>query len=130
MTPASPPEDPRVTAGFRKMDLPQAGRHAFLCLGPDCCGLTEGEAAWATLKAEIKAHGIPVLRSKAACLRVCHGGPWMVVYPEGTWYGGLTPERVRRIVHEHLAHGRPVSEWISRQQALGGPAASIAPGGK
>lgn len=129
MNPPPAPEDPRVTAGFRKMDLPAARRHAFLCLGPDCCGASEGAVAWAVLKAEIKTLGLPVLRTKAACLRVCHGGPWLVVYPEGTWYGGLTPDRVRHIVHEHLQQGRPVSAWVVRQQPLAGGAHSLPPGG-
>jgi (2Fe-2S) ferredoxin len=125
-----PPEDPRVGAGFRKMNLPAARRHAFLCLGPDCCAAAEGEAAWTLLKAEVKALDLPVLRTKAACLRVCHGGPWLVVYPEGVWYGALTAARLRHIVHEHLGCGRPVAAWIARQQPLPGGSDPIAPGGK
>jgi (2Fe-2S) ferredoxin len=53
------------------------------------------------------------MRTKAACLRICHEGPWLVVYPEGIWYGRLDGERLRRILQEHVVEGRPVTEWIA-----------------
>jgi len=70
------------------------------------------------LKHRIKEMDLPVLRTKAACLRICRGGPWLLVYPEGVWYGGVTPERCERIVKEHLGEGRVVSEWVSARHAL------------
>ena len=105
-------------AAFKAMGLDAARNHAFLCIGPDCCAVREGLEAWEALKSEIKARRLPVLRTKAACLRVCTGGPWMVVYPEGVWYGGVTPERCRRIVAEHLEGGRPIWEWIAEARPL------------
>lgn len=108
----------KIEEGFEKAGLPTAQRHAFLCIGPDCCSSTEGEAAWSTLKSRIKKLGLPVMRTKAACFRVCHGGPWLVVYPEGVWYGEVTPERAERIVSEHLGKGRPIREWVARIHPL------------
>lgn len=114
---ANPTEDP-AAAGFAKMGLATARRHVFLCLGPDCCAAEEGLASWEALKRKIAEAGVPVMRTKAACLRVCAGGPWMVVYPEGVWYGSVTAERCERIVAEHLRGGRPVAEWIARVHPL------------
>ena len=108
-----------VEAGFAKQRPENAERHVFLCTGPDCCARESGLATWDALKSAIKETGAPALRSKADCLRVCAGGPWLLVYPEGIWYGGVTPERCRRIVTEHLAAGRPVEEWIERRHPLG-----------
>jgi len=110
--------DPAITAAFAKMKLGGAGRHVFLCVGPDCCATAGGLATWEVLKARLGGLGVPALRTKAACLRVCTGGPWLVVYPEGIWYGGVTPERCERIVREHLAEGRPVAEWIAVEHPL------------
>lgn len=105
-------------AAFEKMALGSAQRHVFLCVGPECCHTDQGLATWDVLKRKISEAGVPVLRTKAACLRICRGGPWMVVYPEGVWYGGVTPERCDRIVSEHLQQGRVVEEWVAARHSL------------
>jgi (2Fe-2S) ferredoxin len=120
-------EPAAIAAGFVKMNLTSARRHAFLCTGPECCERAAGLATWEVLKAACKAAGAAALRSKADCLRVCAGGPWLVVYPEGTWYGGVTPERCERIVREHIAGGRPVAEWAVRTRPLEGGCAGDGP---
>jgi (2Fe-2S) ferredoxin len=107
-------------AAFAKMRLHEARRHAWLCVGPDCCTSAEGEASWAALKAACKATDAPALRSRAACLRVCSEGPWLLVYPEGIWYPRATPERIEQIVREHLAAGRPITDWALHAQPLRG----------
>jgi len=94
-------------------EIQASRRHLFLCLGPDCCPAPEGERIWLALKKGCHNLGIPVLRTKAACLRVCQGGPWLVVYPEGTWYGGVDEAKLDRILREHIVLGRPVKEWVS-----------------
>ncbi len=113
-------DEARSAAGFSKMGLEKARRHAFLCPGPECCEREAGLASWEALKAACKAAGAEALRRTAECLRVCAGGPWMVVYPEGAWYGGVTPERVDRIVREHVVGGVPVAEWAVRVRPLCG----------
>ena len=111
-------EDPAVSEAFAKMGLDSARRHVFLCVGPDCCATPDGLATWEALKARLRDRDLPVLRTKAACFRICTGGPWMLVLPDGVWYGGVTPERCERIVAEHLDGGRPVAEWIARVHPL------------
>jgi len=110
--------DPATAAAFSKMALTPAQRHVFLCVGPDCCETNAGLVTWDVLKHRIKEMDLPVLRTKAACLRICRGGPWLLVYPEGVWYGGVTPERCERIVNEHLGEGRVVSEWVAARHPL------------
>jgi (2Fe-2S) ferredoxin len=88
-------------------------RHVFLCTGPSCCTPEIGTAAWEALKREVKVQQLGACnRTKVGCLRICCHGPTMVVYPEGTWYAGMTADRIPRFVQEHLVEGRPVEEWV------------------
>lgn len=103
---------------FAEIGLPTARHHLFLCTGPDCCATADGLATWEHLKASLKAHGVPAMRTKAACLRKCSEGPWLVVYPDGVWYAQVTPERFDRIRREHLEGGVPVAEWVRAAQPL------------
>jgi (2Fe-2S) ferredoxin len=94
-------------------EITSATRHLFLCAGPDCCDPAVGEALWSVLKAETRRLSVPVLRTKASCLRVCKTGPWLVVYPDGIWYGELDADKLRRILKEHIEGGKPVREWVA-----------------
>jgi len=114
------PEPDLLKAGFAKAGLAAAERHLFLCLGPDCCQPAGGEATWEYIKRRVKETGLRAMRTKAACLRICTRGPWLVVYPEGTWYPEVTPERFERILQEHLLGGRPIGDWILAVNPLGG----------
>jgi len=44
----------------------------------------------------------------------------VVVYPEGVWYGGVTPADVPEIVERHLVGGQPV-ERLRLRDLEGGP---------
>jgi (2Fe-2S) ferredoxin len=113
-------ESTDLSAAFAKAGLPTARRHLFLCTGPRCCAEPQGQATWDHLKASVREHSLPVMRTKAACLRMCEQGPWLVVYPEGVWYSQVTPDRFDRIRREHLEGGVPVQEWVRAVNPLGG----------
>lgn len=109
----------KIAAGLKKAGVAKAQKHLFVCIGPDCCKSREGEVLWDFMKDRLKFAGVPVMRTKAGCFRICSGGPWLVVYPEGTWYGGVTPLRFERILRQHILGGEPVQEWVTAQNCLG-----------
>jgi (2Fe-2S) ferredoxin len=122
-----------------KLGIGSYHRHIFLCTGDKCCTAEVGAAAWEVLKKELKDRGLSLstgpnacYRTKVGCLRICQGGPIAVVYPEGTWYSGLTADRIPLLVQQHLVDGRPVEEWVFARNPLpndeGEPATATAPG--
>jgi (2Fe-2S) ferredoxin len=87
-----------------------------------------GLASWERLKVLVRELGLEtpgrtggiVLRTKADCLRICREGPILLIWPEGIVYGGVTPERIERIVKEHVVGGKPIEAWIVQRHPFAG----------
>lgn len=92
-------------------------RHVLVCTGGFCSDNPNGRAIYSLLASLLQREGLlfgptRVKRGETPCLGVCAGGPIVVVYPEGVWYGGVTPQLLERIVVEHLKNGRVVEEAV------------------
>ena len=113
--------------------------HLLLCATPAkalCCpDPAVGAASWDTLKRLVREWGLEdpsrpegiVLRTKADCLRICAEGPVLLIWPEGIVYGGVTAERIERIVHEHVIGGHPIEPWIVQRLPFQGLSQPLEP---
>ena len=104
--------------------------HLLLCATPSkalCCpDPAIGAASWDELKRLVRELGLEdparpegiVLRTKADCLRLCAGGPILLIWPEGTVYGGVGPERIEPILREHVIGGKAIEQWTIKRMNL------------
>ncbi len=85
--------------------------HVLVCGGVDCKKRGSRDVRKA-LKEELRERGMVggVRVDSVGCLGLCKHGPNAVVYPQGTWYLGLTESDVREVVRRHLEGGDPVKD--------------------
>ncbi len=97
--------------------------HIFVCenVRPEgdpkgCCSAKGSAAIRTALKHEIKQRGLRSIAraNQSGCLDACEFGPSVVVYPEGIWYGGVTPADVPEIMESHIQNGKPVERLLIR----------------
>ena len=98
--------------------------HVFICdqrkaEGVPCCNASGSERVIDALRRELGARRLMDEVQVTVCgsLGVCERGPNMVVYPEGIWYSGLTPQDVPEIVEKHFQQGQAVERLVNRDAA-------------
>jgi (2Fe-2S) ferredoxin len=84
-------------------------KHIFICAnqkaeGKACCGVEKGMAIVEKFREVLAEKGLKakVRAQRSGCLDACTKGPALVIYPEGTYYGGVTLDDVSRIVEQHI----------------------------
>lgn len=86
-------------------------RHVLVCTGASCAerdGALTLTAFYEALAACGRLYGKrgslqgDILVSACASVGLCGVGPAVLVYPDGIWYYGVTPQDVGEIVERHL----------------------------
>ena len=101
--------------------------HLFVCCNRrepghrrGCCDAAGTEALRNRFKVELAARNLkPAVRANSAgCLDQCELGPVVVIYPQGIWYGRVTPEDVPRILDETVIGGRVLADLLIDESLL------------
>lgn len=129
---AEPPLPPESGARSEGSLVPPQKRRVLVCEG-GACNAAGAHAIWGHLRnvqerRKLRVTGDGTMTAKATCLGPCNLAPVLQVFPEGTYYGGVTEAAVDRIAEQHLLGGSIVEEFAyqpcGRKQWLR-PAAEI-----
>lgn len=86
-------------------------KHVFVCCnekeeGKTFCGEAQGMEMINQMRTSLLAKGInpksDIRVQKSGCLGICKHGPAVAVYPEGTFYGNVSKDRLEELVQQHL----------------------------
>jgi NADH-quinone oxidoreductase subunit F len=91
-------------------------------VGLATCGIAAGgEAVYEEIKKEIDENKLDVCLKETGCMGMCYQEVLVEVADNGSGYlyGKVTPDKVKRIIKEHVIENRPVREWIIRGNGSG-----------
>ena len=81
-----------------------------------CQNTTCRQQGSAQVLANFSTYSIPGIEvSGCGCLGQCGNGPIVLVLPEYTWYNYVEPDKVSRVVKQHLRGGKPVESMLYRK---------------
>jgi len=85
-------------------------------IGLAACGIAAGgRKVYEALNTQLQNKGLDVKLKRTGCMGMCYNEVLVEVSsPQNgrTFYGRVTPDKVDRIINEHLIGGKPVTEWI------------------
>lgn len=85
-------------------------------VGLASCGIAAGgRKVYDAFQAQLRDRGLDAKLKQTGCMGMCYHEPLVEVSSpkhESTFYGKVTPDKVERIIGEHLTQGKPVTEWI------------------
>ena len=98
--------------------MPRPERHILVCTNErpadspkGSCAAKGSVALFEALKALTRERGLGkrVIVNRTSCLKHCSRGITVAVYPDNTWYAGVTPADLAEICDSHLRDGVAVA---------------------
>jgi (2Fe-2S) ferredoxin/cyclopropane fatty-acyl-phospholipid synthase-like methyltransferase len=98
--------------------------HVYVCNqekpeGVPCCHARGSEKVIDRLRREIMTSGLgdEVQITTCGSIGLCEHGPNMIVYPEGIWYSGVSPDDIPEIIKTHFQSGKIVERLARKDVA-------------
>jgi len=81
------------------------------------CGIANGARdVLAAVMAELQTRNLTDIHvTQTGCPGLCHKEPLVTITIPGKtpfMYGKVSPERVKKLIHQHIVNGQPVTEWL------------------
>lgn len=88
-----------------------------------CCSAKGSEGVLGALRKGIAERGLrrELRANSSGCLDQCAAGVSVVVYPEGTWYGGVTESDVEELLDSHILEEQPLRRLRTEPSSDPGP---------
>jgi len=64
------------------------------------------------LEEELSERGMNAIVSSTGCLKLCEGGPILVIYPHGYWYRNVNGENDIDEILDALESGKPAESYL------------------
>jgi len=91
-------------------------------VGLASCGIAAGgRKVYDALSTQLGARGLDVKLKQTGCMGMCYNEVLVEVLSpqkERIFYGKVTPEKVERIISEHIIGGKPVTEWVIPEEEI------------
>lgn len=104
-----------------EMENSMAVRHdsgvPFITVHMGTCGIANGARdVLAEIMSELKTRNLSSIHiTQTGCPGLCYKEPLVTVtFPGKTpfMYGKISPDKVKRLINQHIVNGQPVTEWL------------------
>ena len=88
-------------------------------VGLGSCGIASGAiSVYEQFQKLLEPLQSKVLLKPTGCMGLCFREPLVEIIDNGksVLYGDITPEKVERIVNEHIQQGKPIDEWLVQEK--------------